>query len=260
MRTHHDAHEDRPVGRGNRQESQYAFPYHHVPARTSAGFQQTLVVRWGYVYLSYLEFVLALLARDPFESLLDIGCGDGRLVREVSTRFPRTRVTGVDSSSRAIGLARAMAPEAEFVAGDIAASDIAPGPFEIATLIEVLEHVPPEKTPRFAKAISQRLSPQGRLIVTVPTPVSGAQSKHYRHFDQERLEDALSPAFSMRETFFLNRRSRVVRILDRLLTNRFFAVRHPGLLGRILELYTRHWLASPPRLATRICAVFQRSD
>jgi trans-aconitate 2-methyltransferase len=49
--------------------------------------------------------VLALLALEGSESVLDIGCGDGRVTAQIATRVPRGSVVGVDSSCDMIAFA-----------------------------------------------------------------------------------------------------------------------------------------------------------
>ncbi len=82
------------------QEAEYEFPYHYIPRLEGGNFSQVRKLRWGYEYLSYLRFVLARLERVEFGSLLDVGCGEGRFLREVSKRFSGKRLLGVDFSAR----------------------------------------------------------------------------------------------------------------------------------------------------------------
>src|SRR5438552_7873234 len=91
-----------------RQEAEYAFPYHHLPQ--IAPFSISRHLFWGHAYASYVEKVLQLLSKQPFESLIDIGCGDGKLLLEISKRFRGKRLVGTDMSERALAFARAFAP------------------------------------------------------------------------------------------------------------------------------------------------------
>src|SRR6516165_9583810 len=51
------------------------------------------------------EEVLALLDLEGSERILDIGCGEGKIAAEISTRVPRGAVVGVDSSQDMINFA-----------------------------------------------------------------------------------------------------------------------------------------------------------
>jgi len=242
------------------QEAGYRFPYHYIPRTKADGMHQSVTLRWGYLYLSYLRFLVRRLEEYDFDSLLDVGCGDGRFLFEVAVKFPDVRLMGVDSSERAILLARAMNPWAEFRCDDITRPTQAHGSFDIVAMIEVLEHIPPAIMPAFVAAVHDRVAAGGRLIVTVPSHNLGMNPKHYQHFDLESLIRTVSPGFALAESFHLNRKSRLPRMIDRLLTNRFVAVREPHLLAWWLGLYERRYLEATASSAMRICAVFTRTS
>jgi ubiquinone/menaquinone biosynthesis C-methylase UbiE len=48
------------------------------------------------------------------ESILDIGCGTGRLLRKAAKRWPKARLTGADPAEGMVKEARRMTPGAEF--------------------------------------------------------------------------------------------------------------------------------------------------
>jgi trans-aconitate 2-methyltransferase len=52
------------------------------------------------------EEVLSLLELRETETVLDIGCGQGRITREIASRAPGGRVLGVDASEKMIAFAR----------------------------------------------------------------------------------------------------------------------------------------------------------
>jgi trans-aconitate 2-methyltransferase len=55
---------------------------------------------------------LAELVVDGAEWVLDIGCGDGFLTREIATRLPRGYIVGVDASPRMVAAAEQAGPSA----------------------------------------------------------------------------------------------------------------------------------------------------
>ena len=66
---------------------------------------------------------LSLLELQGAESVLDIGCGQGRITSEIAARVPRGRVIGVDASEKMIAFAREHAatapkPNLEFAVAD----------------------------------------------------------------------------------------------------------------------------------------------
>lgn len=67
------------------------------------------------------------------ESLLDVGCGDGKFCRWAGDMLPG-RVVGMDSASRTFGIERVMGCVQEMPFGD--------NTFDVVTAFDVLEHVP----------------------------------------------------------------------------------------------------------------------
>src|SRR5262245_37977053 len=65
------------------QEAEYWFPYHYV-SQWSPRFSQCFYDSWGIHYISTIEFLLEKLSALPFYSIVDIGCGDGRMSRELA--------------------------------------------------------------------------------------------------------------------------------------------------------------------------------
>jgi len=49
------------------------------------------------------------------ESILDIGCGTGRLLRKAAKRWPAARLTGVDPAEGMVKEARRLTPQAQFL-------------------------------------------------------------------------------------------------------------------------------------------------
>jgi SAM-dependent methyltransferase len=241
------------------QESRYQFPYHYIPDLEDGNFTQVRTLRWGYEYLAYIRFVLTKIQSLQFDSLLDAGCGDGRFLYELRRLFPDKDLVGIDSSEQAIRLAKALGPNAEYVLGTIADPTLLRKHFDVITLIEVLEHVPPDNLADFVKGLSERLKAGGKLALTVPTRNVKVARKHYQHFDRQSLENVLRPFFTIEECWFLNRDSAGVKWLERLLMNRLFILNHRRLLNWVYRTYERRFLHAQPHNAKRICALCAKS-
>jgi 2-polyprenyl-3-methyl-5-hydroxy-6-metoxy-1,4-benzoquinol methylase len=93
-------------------------------------------------------FATLLLRHLPARSVLDVGCGDGKLLAAVARVAPGTRALGIDSSPAALRAARARGVDAlgiDLVSTRRGAVDeIAAGldPFELAVSLETVEHIP----------------------------------------------------------------------------------------------------------------------
>ena len=95
--------------------------------------------------------------------VLDIGCSDGALFRQVSHIASGVGVEPLLDAPRSLGTVR-------LIPGTFPAA-LAPGEmFDAITLLAVLEHIPSNEQPSLARACATRLRPGGRVIVTVPEP------------------------------------------------------------------------------------------
>jgi 2-polyprenyl-3-methyl-5-hydroxy-6-metoxy-1,4-benzoquinol methylase len=102
---------------------------------------------------------------DP-ASLLDVGCGEGVLVHEWALRLGERRVVGIDLEEDSVqaGWAQRQAPNLEYRVMRAENLPFADGEFDLATAIEVLEHVPdPEHTLAEMARCAKR-----HLLVSVP--------------------------------------------------------------------------------------------
>lgn len=107
-----------------------------------------------------------LLDRAAPRSLLDVGCGEGVLVQHWAQRMPDSRVVGIDLDEPSIqaGWEKHQAANLEYRAMDAERLPFAGHEFELASAIEVLEHLPdPERTLAEMARCAQR-----HLLVSVP--------------------------------------------------------------------------------------------
>jgi SAM-dependent methyltransferase len=231
------------------QEGEYAFPYHYLPAIKGHKFSATRHWDWGFRYLGGMQVALDLLTEQPFVSLIDIGCGDGRFLCEVAGRFPGIRLLGIDASERAVQLAQALNPGIEYRACDIVHENVG-GRFDAATLIEVIEHISPQDLGVFVRAVAESLVDDGRLVLTVPHRNKPVIEKHYQHFTGTQLHELLTPYFSdIRIVPFdvKARRAPLMWLIKRVLgaKGRWFLFTQPRVLYLLYRLYLRRYLYAP---------------
>ncbi|HEV7676985.1 MAG TPA: methyltransferase domain-containing protein [Candidatus Dormibacteraeota bacterium] len=117
--------------------------------------------------LAWGRRVLARLDLRGDETVLDAGCGSGRLTAELAERLPRGRVIALDQSPSMLAVARGeleprLGERISFVCADLldldldAAVDVV---FSTATFHWVLDH------PRLFAGLHRALRPGGRLLV-----------------------------------------------------------------------------------------------
>ena len=165
--------------------------------RSHGGYRKNLI---DYIY-SASKFLRTRSKRrlvekhhNTFNSVLDIGCGDGAFL----SLFEDKRVAGVEPSNRARELCVKKGLEVAPSISDINKK------FDIITLWHVLEHLPNLKGD--LAAIKHLLSDKGRLFVAVPNCESWDAEyygefwagydvpRHVWHFDRESLEHTLVSA------------------------------------------------------------------
>ena len=227
------------------QDDEYSFPYHYIP-QFDKDFTQTINWEFGMKYAATIELLLQKISRINAKNMADIGCGDGRLVREMSKAFPKRSVTGIDYSQKAITLAQALNPQLNFICEDITAKK-AQGTYDLLTLIEVFEHIPLDDAPAFVQALSKQLKKGGRLIMTVPHKNKKLQEKHYQHFTGKTLTSYFKEDFIVEELVFFEKRSISYGIKSKLLTNGLFILNNQRLKNCIYKKYKKATITNEKR-------------
>jgi SAM-dependent methyltransferase len=100
-------------------------------------------------------------------NVLDVGCGNGRLLELLSGRF--VRYLGVDPSDAMLLAAREKYPEQRFLTGDIIhLGELADRNFDFVFAVAVLHHLPGYE-PRIAalKQLKNKVAQSGKIVVTV---------------------------------------------------------------------------------------------
>jgi len=115
-----------------------------------------------------LDLIIAKLALEPGQRLLDVGCGWGSLTLHAAKA--RVQVTGVTLSGEQGGFVRQCARGLGLAAdrADIRIQDYRDplgGTYDAAASVEMGEHVGDTQYPRFCATLYRRLKPGGRLLI-----------------------------------------------------------------------------------------------
>jgi cyclopropane fatty-acyl-phospholipid synthase-like methyltransferase len=219
------------------QENEYWFPYHYVTKMPAEGFRQHFVDTWGINYISTIEFILERIRKLNPNSLIDIGCGDGRLTREIALSTDVPILYGVDYSKRAISLATAMNQDISriiYTAEDIMSVHELPK-VDVIILMEVFEHIPIESCEQFLKSASQLLNKGGKLLLTVPHSNKPVEYKHFQHFSISSLTSSLENYFDIVDVVPFERKGIIRKWMNYLLANRFFILNNGRLLKYVYQ-------------------------
>ena len=108
--------------------------------------------------------IVAELEVEPFEDVLDCGCGTGSLLRLLAGHFPGKRFTGIDITPKMIEVAKSQSPDSvEFIVGDCENLPFKDESFDVVICSHSFHHYPSPMD--FFKSVSRVLRPGGRLII-----------------------------------------------------------------------------------------------
>jgi 3' terminal RNA ribose 2'-O-methyltransferase Hen1 len=124
-----------------------------------------------------LDRVVATLADLHAGSVIDLGCGEGRLLRQLLPMKNLSRVTGVDVSHRSLQIARErlnldrlpqpMQDKLSLLHGSLMYRDARFSAYDAATVVEVIEHLDEPRLHIFARVVFEYARPKA-VIVTTP--------------------------------------------------------------------------------------------
>jgi trans-aconitate methyltransferase len=126
---------------------------------------------------SSAEDFISTLNLNGVSSVLDVGCGDGKITAAIARALPESEVVGVDISPSMIDFAHAAfssIPNLKFLVEDASAIDFHEK-FELITSFTVMQWVleQTKALERFEKA----LKPGGRLCIQMPTGLPSAMEQ-----------------------------------------------------------------------------------
>lgn len=219
------------------QDLEYNLPYHHI-SKFRENFTQNFNDTWGINYVATIEFLLNKLKEENFSSIVDIGCGDGRFTLELHREFRhKSKIIGIDYSEKAIRQARAVVNADLFYQLDITKQYVQK--CDIAVLIEVFEHIHPDFADEFIKGILVQMNEQAILYVTVPHINKAIEYKHYRHFSIESLTKCFENYFDVIEIIPFEKISKRKKLIDKILTNKYFILNHSKAKNLIYKYYKK---------------------
>jgi 3' terminal RNA ribose 2'-O-methyltransferase Hen1 len=109
--------------------------------------------------------------------VLDLGCGEGQLLRTLLADPTFDEIVGMDVSSRALELARErlnlerLAPRQQqrvkLMQGSLMYRDARLAGFEAAAVVEVIEHLDPPRLAAFERVVFEFARP-GTVVITTP--------------------------------------------------------------------------------------------
>jgi SAM-dependent methyltransferase len=120
-------------------------------------------------YLLYRDAFFELVP-EPGRATLEIGCGEGRVARDLAARGHR--VTGLDAAPSMVRAAQLADPDREYVVGDAARLPFADRSFDLVVAYNSLMDM--DDMPAAVRETARVLGPGGRLCVCVLHPMTDA--------------------------------------------------------------------------------------
>jgi 3' terminal RNA ribose 2'-O-methyltransferase Hen1 len=120
-----------------------------------------------------LQVVLQTLRQSGAERVLDLGCGEGRLLELLAAEGQFADITGMDVSTQALTRARRRlerlprGERVEVFQGSLAYRDGRLTDYDAAALVEVIEHLDPPRLQACERAVFEFARP-GSVVVTTP--------------------------------------------------------------------------------------------
>lgn len=111
--------------------------------------------------------ITPLVPTDMVGAILDFGCGDGLILREVAKRNPKARLIGIDVSRVALRKAKQAVPQARF--WKIREGEKLPlhsRSVDFLLILDVIEHI--YDSEMILKELARVLTPGGKILLTTP--------------------------------------------------------------------------------------------
>lgn len=122
------------------------------------------------------RIIINLVKNLPHEHVLDLGCGDGSLLAELSRKMKTDSLAGADISREALSIFRRNLPGIEFFQTDLNGQVILNRRFDVIILSEVLEHLENDET------LLKQIAPLCRhVVISVPGGSPDRIDRRYGH-------------------------------------------------------------------------------
>ncbi len=220
------------------QEDRYLIPYHYLDIYSD---EHKLLH-----HVPYLDRITKALDIGIQGNVLDIGCGDGRLIFEGQKYKKYRKFVGIDYSINAIKFARIINKDADFYIEDLTSlnSNLDIKDFDNIFCLETLEHIQIDKIDNFLRNCESLLNENGLAIFSVPSSFFPCEEKHYQHFSEYDLYNLLSKYFKVVKIFGLENQKGFKKIIINFyfrVSKLFFPLRHLKFFNYLSKIYYNNY-------------------
>lgn len=89
----------------------------------------------------FLKRIVSIVKILDSKTALDAGCGEGLVIKKISSLLPDLKIDGLDISSQSIDMAKRLLPSHVFFVGNIGKMPLADNSYDLVMALEVLEHL-----------------------------------------------------------------------------------------------------------------------
>lgn len=231
------------------QDDEYNLPYHYIPKLQKNTFSD--YYRWSYSkeYISFLNYLLERVK--PYNKIVEVGCGDGRIIGDIKKKYSSKECIGIDYSEKSILLAKALSKNVSFKNINITSSNNINN-IELILLIEVFEHIPIEECEKFVIGLSKMQSSNGVLFLTVPHKNVPLSKKHFQHFDVDLLNHYFKEHYTIEEIIYLHSKSNFFDFIERFFYNSLYSLTNERILYQYYNFWKKHNFYAKEKNASRI--------
>lgn len=147
--------------------------------------------------LAFYDEVASIAAQYAGDSIVDVGCGSGNLLRALLDRVAESRgiavrrVLALDHARSALERTSELVPEAEGRVFDLMDDDLGGERFDLVLCTEVLEHL---RRPEVARdRLARASAPGGTILITVPDGAMDEWEGHVNFWTEDDLRVFLQP-------------------------------------------------------------------
>jgi 3' terminal RNA ribose 2'-O-methyltransferase Hen1 len=166
-------------------------------AVVATNIEETTLEQSGSLHEQRLQAVMALLQQSGAKRVLDLGCGEGKLLKLLLHDASFTYILGMDVSYRALEMARSRLhmdrlPERQkerikLLHGSLTYRDKRLQGYDAAAVVEVIEHLDPARLAAFERVLFEFAHP-ATIVITTPNAEYNVKfatlaAGHFRHKD-----------------------------------------------------------------------------
>ena len=211
---------------------------------------------WLNDYILLINFLIQQINRYDSSTILDFGCGDGRLLNELKIKN-KYNLIGYEISSQASLFFNAFNPQIKLINSTENLKLLA-DKIDLIIFSEVIEHIPDDKINENINLIYKLLKKDGILIVTAPHENIPVHKKHYRHYNSKTLLNNFDLSmFELVEKRYLFRLSKIKTLIRKILFNRFFII-NSELILKLFHLLNKSFLFGSEENCSNLFMVFKK--